>query len=79
MIYAKSITAALQAAGRRLLANSGSADSTVTAELAGSNGQQHVEVNLTIQAPTADLSNITALLQDAINSGQLASALNGTG
>ena len=53
--------------GRRLLADNVASDGT------------GVDTNMTITAPAADMSNITSLLRQAVNSGSLQSQLHVAG
>lgn len=61
------------ASGRHLLQSGSNADN-ITSNL-GVNTAQNVRVNLTVSVPFEDRNNVTAIVQSAINSGQVARGL----
>ena len=64
-------------AGRRLLqANNSSSGISANLEISIT---QNLEVNLTVQVPFADRNNVTGIVDDAVNSGEVRRGLQEAG
>lgn len=64
--------------GRRLAQAASPSADNITASLSVAS-QQNVQVNLTVAVPFQDRNNVTAIVQDAINSGQVRRGLQESG